>query len=44
MSPLYWLLMVQLSPVHHLPWAIAASSAFHWATAIAQVKIEALKL
>ncbi len=33
-----WLLMVQLSTVHHLPWAIAVSSALHWATALAQVK------
>jgi hypothetical protein len=33
-----WLLMAQLSPVHHLPWAIAVSSALHWATALAQVK------
>ncbi len=31
---------VQLSPVHHLPWAIAVSSDLHWATALAQVKYE----
>ena len=39
LSPLTWPLLVELSPAHHLAWALPLLAASHWATSLAQLMI-----
>ena len=39
LSPLTWPLLVELSPAHHLVWALPLLAASHWATSLAQLML-----
>ena len=39
LSPLTWPLLVELSPAHHLTWALPLLTASHWAASLAQLML-----